>query len=314
MSAQTPKGNLMNVIQSHFKSSHGQSIFYQIHPAQKAELDIILVHGLLEHSGRYEPFQSLLKNAGVEAQIYLLDLPGHGRSGGPRGDVPSFKTFVQALNNFYTQIVSQRTDSERPLLLIGHSVGGLVVYLTQCEFYSDLSSLPVDGVAFSSPAFKNSSKIPAWKKLASKLLAKTPAKTFLVPTDLIPEHLTRDPLELERARKETLILNHITPRLWESLLEAMNNGIQTPLKAHYPILFQIAGSDHIIDCQTSLEAYKKVLGNKKKILYPDSYHEIYNDLNRNEVFTDLVAWIQEEILTKNLKDRQPKDKTQEQSL
>jgi len=280
-----------------FESEDSVPLFYSHYEDPDAVVDILLVHGLLEHGGRYDCFQSRLREAGIHASVYISDYRGHGRSQGPRGWVPSFRSYILDQREFYLKVVSERSHAGRPLILLGHSAGGLIVYLMQARAYPGLEPLKVDGLAFSSPAFRVSMEIPLWKKGISKLISKTPLSKFLIPTGFIQEHISHDELEVAKLKRDNLTLDRITPKLWESYMDAMGLARSTRLSSEVPLLFQVAGSDQIADFEVSEIIFEKIECPKKKWhLYPEDYHEIFNEMDREKVFSDLAEWIKNEIL------------------
>ena len=73
----------------------------------------------------------------------------------------------------------------------------------------------------------------------------------------------------------------------------MADVLSQPEKQKVPFFFQIGGKDQLIDPQTSLDFYKRLSAPKKLALYNETYHEVYNDINRKETVDDLIAYLGE---------------------
>src|SRR5262245_34221144 len=84
---------------------------------------VVIVHGYAEHCGRYAHVVAALLAAGFEC--HLMDLRGHGRSGGVRGFVPRFEDYFTDLDLFLTRIEEVASPGV-PRVLLGHSLGGLI--------------------------------------------------------------------------------------------------------------------------------------------------------------------------------------------
>jgi len=147
---------------------------------------VLLVHGLGEHSGRYEHVGDQMAEAGLA--VYAFDLPGFGRSSGRRAFVDRFDDYLDAVEEELEPLI----ESDLPVVLLGHSLGGLIAYR-----YS-LSERPQpDALVLSAPAL--GANTPAWQQSLSPLLARVIPKVA-IPNPIDGEHLSRDPRrELPRA-------------------------------------------------------------------------------------------------------------------
>ena len=78
---------------------------------------IILVHGAWHGGWCWDELTPLLQNAGHD--VYAPDLPGHGNSPVPINKI-SLKRYVQSIDKLLT-------SSDEPAILVGHSMGGMVI-------------------------------------------------------------------------------------------------------------------------------------------------------------------------------------------
>ena len=120
-----------------FRSDDGTLIFYDSLLVEKPIGSVLIVHGLGEHSGRYEELASELLN--LRLNVHLLDLRGHGRSYGTRGHFNSLEEIHRDIDGWIAHLVSSGTLKENaPCFFLGHSLGGLIVlsYLDQYKAHA----------------------------------------------------------------------------------------------------------------------------------------------------------------------------------
>ena len=99
----------------------GTALAWRLWAPGEQKASMLLVHGLGEHSGRYDAFARVLAGAGTT--VFAFDLRGHGRSPGPRGDVDAFPRFLEDLLGMEEEMARQ-VPSDCPRFLLGHSLGG----------------------------------------------------------------------------------------------------------------------------------------------------------------------------------------------
>src|SRR6188508_2156064 len=181
----------MPSIVDHARTADGTLLLTRHWPADEAEAggawagrpwaSVLLVHGVGEHSGRYEHVGRQLAAAGIDAFGY--DHRGMGGSEGRRGDVEGWSQFHDDLAERLAAVRDVSTD--RPVVLYGHSLGGLIV-AGYC-----LSPRPMpDLVVLSAPALDDN--LPGWKHSIAKVLGRV-APTLDIPNDFDGSTLSRDP-------------------------------------------------------------------------------------------------------------------------
>lgn len=107
--------------------------------AEPARL-VVLVHGYGEHLGRYAHVAAALVARGCD--VVGPDHVGHGTSGGARAVVEDFEEVVDDL-----RAVVQATRGELPVVLVGHSMGGLIATRYAQRHREDLAGLVLSGPA-----------------------------------------------------------------------------------------------------------------------------------------------------------------------
>jgi alpha-beta hydrolase superfamily lysophospholipase len=246
---------------------------------------VAIVHGLGEHSGRY----AALADALVERQftVAALDLPGHGEAKGTRGHVRSWE-FLREQCVPATFTASRGMPGQPPDLrtvLLGHSMGGLLAL-----DYALAHPRQLLAVVASAPALR-SAPPPVWKlglAQAAKVLA--PSQGFAHGLD--ESGISRDGEVIERRASDPLMHDRITPRLYFGLEEARKRVMSETRRLAIPALLLQGMADRVIDPRGALEFNVAAPhGMARLITYPGAYHEVFNDLDRDQVIRDLTAWL-----------------------
>jgi alpha-beta hydrolase superfamily lysophospholipase len=280
--------------EGHFISEgEGQSpceLFYQTWTGTDSRGTLVVTHGISEHSECYAKTAESLVNLGWD--ILAWDLRGHGRSEGKRGYVEHFTDYCRDLGAFLRHM-KKGQSLEKPFALVGHSMGGLITlrYLIEPS-----ASTPIPGAAsLSSPFLGLAIQVPFVKGLAAQLLNNV-WPSFTMYNEIRYEYLTRDPEFLASYPKDTLRHGKISPALFLGMLKAIEEVKAAPDKIQLPILVQAAGQDKIVNLGATREFFPRIADKRKKlIVYEESYHEIFNDLDRVQVFRDLNAFLKEQL-------------------
>ena len=243
---------------------------------------VLIVHGYAEHSGRYEELVERLLAAGYG--VGQFDLRGHGRSEGPRGYVRSFDDYLRDLERFLAR--EREYDSERPIFVLGHSLGGLIVahWAVDC-------AAPVSGVMLSGAALKINEEIHPWLQRLSGLIGAIAPR---LPTIRVDERaLSHDPEVLRRFREDPLVFHGRMPARTGAEMVRASRQIGDRLPGlTLPVLFMHGTADRLADPQGSRLGYERAASADKSLkLYPGLYHEIFNEPERLQVFDDLIGWL-----------------------
>ncbi|MGH7576566.1 MAG: lysophospholipase [Longimicrobiales bacterium] len=260
---------------------------YRSWEAARPRAAVLIVHGLADHSGRYEPVGERLASHGLSS--YALDLRGHGVSDGRRGHAARFDCFLQDLDRFRREVEGM-IEPETPVFLVGVSMGGLIT-LRYLEEY-DTS---VRGAIVIAPWLATAIPVPRWKvTLASAIGRFFPAAPFRARIDA--KMLSRDPEVVRAYREDTLVHDTITPRLFSELSKAMGLTTQQSDRLAAPVLFLLPGADRLVDTERTI-AFARHLPDALVTVrvYPDHYHELLNEPDREEILRDIRAWIDDRI-------------------
>jgi len=269
------EGNLMSV--------GGIALRYRTWEISNARAVIVVVHGLGEHSGRYEQFGTDL--AGYGFSSFALDLRGHGVSEGRRGHVRSFGLYLQDLDRFRRELQSF-TPPRLPCFLLGHSMGGLIALRYQEEYPTAFR-----GAVISSPWLATAMPIPRWKVTAAAAIARV-VSALPMSNHIDARDLSHDVRVVDAYRADPLVHDRITPRLFLEASTAMGLVLQRADRLQAPLLFLIPASDRVVDAQRSLQFARQLPPALTTVkLYPGMYHEVLNELDRHLVLRDLRDWI-----------------------
>ena len=242
---------------------------------------ILLVHGLGEHAGRYDHVARRLNDWGFAVRGY--DQHGHGESGGRRGGLPSDTRLLDDLADIVDS-TRARMAPATPLILLGHSLGGLVA----ARFVS-LALRPVQALVLSSPAFD-----PGLNAVQKLLLAVLPkiAPNLRVGNGLDASLLSHDPAVVTAYRADRLVHDRICGRLARFMA---NSGPATQALAPawtVSTLLLYAGADQLVNPAGSrafaAAAPKAVMSSR---CFEALYHELFNELRPAAVFAELKKWL-----------------------
>jgi alpha-beta hydrolase superfamily lysophospholipase len=247
---------------------------------------VLMVHGLGEHAGRYNHVASILRSWGFEVRAY--DQRGHGLSGGKPGTLPAPDALLNDLADVVDEVRAQCPDM--PLILLGHSLGGLVV-----SRFVSLKLRPVDGLVMSSPA------LDASLGVVQKLLLAVLPKVFpnmTVGSGVDAQFISHDARVVAAYQADRSVHDRMSPRLGKFIADAGPAVIAAAAKWRVPTLVMYAGDDKLVNAQGSrrfIEAASKsrkvAPGTVAGKCFDTMYHEIFNELQSTSVFLELKAWL-----------------------
>ena len=222
---------------------------------------VLLLHGISEHSGRYEHVGATLNEAGFSVMSY--DHYGHGRSGGVRGHVPSFETFLDDVEDNLGEL----RDTGDPVILFAHSMGGLIA-TAYC-----VSGRPLpDVLLLSGPAL--GAVLPAWKEKGAPVMAKLAPKLF-IKNEFDGSLLSMNAAVGDAYAKDPLRVHGATAGLGAELLAAMESTNAKLSKLSVPTLVIHGGEDPIVPSH-----YSEPIGDQPvatRQVLPGLRHEILNE-------------------------------------
>lgn len=265
--------------------SNNQSIFYQRWQPESAPKGVLLIaHGLAEHSGRYAQMAEFF--VAHNYAVCCLDHIGHGQSEGQRGFINRFTDYTSALKVFATHVSQWYPGS--PIFLLGHSMGGLISAL----FLTENQSL-FAGSILSGPAIKASDE-PSWLLLiVSRLLSALVPKIGVM--QLEADSISRDPAVVATYRNDPLVhTGKISARLATEIFKSMKYVQENAFVITLPMLLLHGSEDRLAAPESSSLLHEKIASaDKQLIIYQGLYHEIFNEPEKQRVFTNMLEWLEE---------------------
>lgn len=258
----------------------GSTALYNFPASGAPKALILLVHGLGEHAGRYAGWAARFNERGVTLRAF--DLPGHGHSEGRRGVIASPEKVYDTIDQISAGIASEFPGV--PLFIYGHSLGGGIVlnYLIRRK-------PEIQGAIVTSP-WIFLSESPALVKVLLASMAKKLMPGMTQPSGLKTEFLSRDPAVVDAYRKDPLVHGQISAGLYGWMTDAAAETLGRASEITVPLLIAHGRSDMIISPSGSL----LVAGSAPKAtlkLWEGGYHELHNDLLKDEHFDFITEWI-----------------------
>ncbi len=251
-------------------------------PEGEIKAVVLVVHGLGEHSGRYDNVVNYLVPRGYA--VYGLDHIGHGKSGGDREFVRSFEDYTDTLTTFYNLV--RGWHPETPIFLLGHSMGGLIV-----TYYLLDHSAGFQGSIISAPAITVPGDITQGTITAAKILSKIAPKMGMMQLDA--NDISRDPEVVRVYVNDPLVFTGKTPvRLMAEMLKAMIRVNAEMEKISLPLLFLHGSEDKLAPVIGSENLNLRAgSGDKTLKIYEGLFHEVFNEPEHERVLEDVAAWL-----------------------
>lgn len=240
---------------------------------------ILIVHGIGEHSGRYEHVGRFFADAGYDVEAF--DNRGFGESGGRRGHIESFADYLVD--------IEERLDARRelgvPTVLFGHSLGGLMAagYLVDNRPQPDFAVL-------SSPAI--GAEVPAWQRVAAPVLGRVSPKLF-VPSEIEAAGLTRDVAVQKAYVDDPLRVAGATAGFGFEIFKAMKRVNESIHRLSVKTYVLHGDKDPIVPIEVS-----RPLADLPNVTYrawPGLLHECLNEPEQDEVMAEVDLWLTDQL-------------------
>jgi alpha-beta hydrolase superfamily lysophospholipase len=263
------------------ESADGTKLAYRAWPRRGAGITFAVVHGLGEHSGRYNRFADGMAKHGMGT--YALDLRGHGKSPGQRGHVDSWSQWTDDVSAFVKHVESTAGGEVVP---VGHSFGGATLLSTVLA-----RKLPkTRRFVVSSAALKLKLAVAGWKLTLGPIASKIVPRLALA-NEVDPSTVSRIPEVVEAYRKDPLVHNKISTRLGAEWQDATRTILSDAGQIKIPFLILAGAADALIDPAGSQELHDKARSMSELRILEGRYHEPFNDLGSEEAFQVIADWL-----------------------
>ena len=260
-------------------ANDGTTIATQRWTTSSPKAAIVLVHGLAEHIGRYDHVGSQLAALGFD--VRGSDLRGFGRSDGERAYIEDFDQYTADLEGD----VTSAADLGVPVVLLGHSLGGLIAAL-----YAAGDHPQPDLLILSAPTVE--AKVPAVKAAVARLLVRVFPK-MKVSNGLKGDQLSNDPSVGEQYFADPLVYPRSTLRLGVAFMEAMQRCRGVLDRITQPTLVIHGGADTIVDT-----AFSERLGDlpgTTRVVFEGLRHESFNEDGGRLAIATVADWIETQL-------------------
>ncbi|MGH8159985.1 MAG: lysophospholipase [Rhodanobacter sp.] len=250
-------------------------------PASAPRTIVAICHGFNAHSGMYAWCGDQFAQNGIVT--YALDLRGRGKSDGERFYVEHFEDYVDDLDRLVAFVKSREPDV--PLVLLGHSAGGVTACLYVLEHQNKIAGLVCEDFAFEVPA-------PGLALTALK------GVSYLAPharaLALKNKDFSRDTDIVKAMNEDPLIAHETQPFATMAAIVRADERLKMAFpQITLPVLIVHGAADKVAKPSGSQHFYERA-GSRDKTLkiYEGRYHDPLNDLGRDEVIGDMLAWIE----------------------
>jgi alpha-beta hydrolase superfamily lysophospholipase len=247
---------------------------------------VVLSHGFGEHARRYDHVAQRFGESGLIT--YALDHRGHGRSGGKRVYLRDLSEYT---DDFHTLVgIAAKDHPDLKRIVLGHSMGGGIVFAYGVEHPDDYTAMVLSGPAVDAQDGLSPVKVFVAKALG-KIMPGLPVEEL--PTDAV----SRDPAVVAAYNADPLVHHGKLPAgIGKALLSVGETMPRRAAALTAPLLvihgeqdklIPVAGSHHLMECVASEDAHLKV--------YPELYHEVFNEPERAVVLDDVASWIEAKL-------------------
>ena len=258
--------------------------FGQYWKAKETKAVVVLVHGMGEHSTRYVHLAKKLTSNNFS--VVAFDHFGHGKTAGKRGHNPSFKAVLESVKKTIEK--AKELFPNKPIFLYGHSMGGNVVVN-----YDLKQKDTIRGIIATSPFLKLAFEPPRIKLAVGKLLQKI-APSITMGNELDANDISRDEIEVDKYINDPLVHSKISPNFSLTFIETGKWAIENANKLKTNMYLLHGTDDKIIDYKGTQEFANNTEKATLK-LYKGGYHELHNDLCKEEMLQDVVDWLNSQL-------------------
>ncbi len=252
------------------------------HPDGKTKAVVCLIHGLGEHSGRYDHMAEAFNTGGVA--MLAFDLRGHGRSEGRRGHAPNYALLMSDIKQLLSEATIRYPNV--PCFLYGHSLGGNLAIYHVLKTRPDLA-----GVIVSAPLFRLAYNPSQWKTGILRGM-RALRINLSIRSGLDDSALSHDENVVRTYRNDPLTHDLISARLAMDMLRYGQWELKHAAEFPHSLLLMHGENDRITSVSASVE-FAERLGKQCTLkIWEGLDHELHNEPEQKEVFDYVLAWIE----------------------
>ncbi len=264
-----------------WQAADGQTMFgRQWSTTDRPRAVVCIIHGLGEHSGRYDWAAQQLTHRGFE--VAGFDHRGHGQSGGRRGDTPSYKAMLHDIALFCSR--QRQRHLRLPLVLYGHSMGGALTlsYLLSRERQIRPAAAVVTGPALELP-------VPPVKRTLVRFLSAV-LPHLCMANGIAAEALSREPEVVQAYQQDPLVHDRISLLLARYLLEKGQATLGNASRLDIPLLLMHGTADSVCRIEGS-RRFAAAAPQARLVEWPECWHELHNEPEKEDVLHYAADWL-----------------------
>ena len=249
---------------------------------------VVIVHNILEHTGRYAYVITMLRRNGYH--VIMGDLPGQGQtSRANKGQLEHFDIYHETLIEW----VRIANEYKIPTFVMGVGLGGLIL-LNVLE----KTELPIEGMLLLSPLLQFKRNNKTRKNMLISNVGKG-SKDARFKLGIETKDLTRNDEVIEETKQDGLMLRKVTYKWYNILLETMKDTVQ-----HFkdiqsmPTLLMYGTEDKLLELRSFNELKNNLNTNEFYFkVWEGFYHEIHNEPERDQVMRYVLTFLNNSVNT-----------------
>ena len=261
--------------------SKGVKIFVRSWHPKTARGVVVICHGVNAHSGHYVWVGEQL--VARDFAVYALDLRGRGRSEGER-------LYIEHVDEYVSDVAVTIASAKSrypglPVFLLGHSAGGVVSSTYVLDHQAELAGFICESFAFQVPA-------PGFALSAIKGISHIAPRIPVLKNKL--DDFSRDPKAVEALKADALVANEAQPAITVAALVRADERLEREFPTiKLPLLILHGTDDKVTVCKGSQFFYETAGSNDKTLkIYEGHYHDLLNDLGKEQVLEEIRTWIE----------------------
>ena len=273
----------------YWKNSVGTKIFaqhWQADSAASPKAVVLLLHGLGEHSSRYEHVAAFFNHYNIA--VLANDRSGHGKSGEKRGHIAKYALVFEDIKQLIKRARSLYPDA--PLVLYGHSMGGGIVLDYLLNYFEGDFKAAIATSPLLQPAFKPN---PALVFVGKMLRSIYPG--FVQSNQLDSKDISRDSVVVKGYNEDPMIHGKVSSEMGLGMLESGVASLNSTKEVPVPLYICHGTADKMTDHKSSVQFAKQKGALVTLKIWENYYHELHNEPEKLEVLAHLYEWLEKQL-------------------